>query len=216
MGFNSGFKGLTLLWRRATEVEHWGSGKTARTEIVFVVICAIYKYCAFKVDWGRLWIVVLAVLTVLHSVWRKFRIELPCSVCCVYPPASRPGLKLIEMKIRFSYRMKGGSFKTVLCDHVPVDGNGCIWLIWNMLLTCFCLSLNVAIVKYWAWKFGGKDFVVFSRYYSCLVFSFSLPVSGYFLTRDRGTRCVCRKVSNSVSVQQRFSCSVSSNFSYCR
>jgi hypothetical protein len=65
-----------------------------------------------------------------------------------YPPPPRPGLKLIEMKIRFSNRMKGVSFKTVVCDHVPVDGNGCMWLIWNMLLTCFCLSLNVAIVKY--------------------------------------------------------------------
>lgn len=79
----------------------------------------------------------------------------------------------------------------------------------------FFFSLNVEIVKCWAWRFGGKDFVTFSRYYSFLVFSFFLPVSGYFLTRERGIRCVCRKASNSISVQRRFSCCVSSNFTYC-
>lgn len=44
--------------------------------------------------------------------------------------------------------MKGFSFKSALSDHVPVDGNGCIWLIWNMSLTHFSPSLNVEIVKY--------------------------------------------------------------------
>jgi len=112
--------------------------------------------------------------------------------------------------------MKGVSFKTVLSDHVPVDGNGCIWLIWNMSLTWFCFTLNVEIVKCSAWRFSGKDSITFSRYYLFLVFSFFLPVSGFFLTRDIGMRCVCRKASNSISVQQRFSCCVSSNFSYCR
>jgi len=168
----SSTQSLTLLWRRATEVEHWGSGKTTRAEIVFVVICVMYRYCAFKVDGGRLWNVVLSVFTVVHSVLYKSS-ELNYLVQPVaFPPRPPPPprLKLIEMKIRFSNRMKGFSYNTDLSDHVPVYGNGCIWLIWNMSLTWFCLSLNVEIVKYWAWRFGGKDFVTFSRYYSFLVF----------------------------------------------